>query len=528
MKENQPRKRNRVSLTKCDEPFDNTLHSILTLYVLVSEAIENHLVDAEVAPEEEDASAPEDVEDEAANKELTIPLASDNMAEEENLIEAVVGPEGEADTPEAAEEVAVVEASALDSADESVVLAEDVNVDIDDAVEAEVALEAEADTPDDAADEYIIEESTIEDSALESAGDLIPLAEDDNLDIGDADVIDAEVAPEAEADTPDDVADEGIIEDAALESGDGSIEDIVLESAEDLIPLAEDDDVDIHNLVEAEEEGNIAFGAATIAATAVGLTAAGAVVIGARASAEDDVEAEAEADTPDDAADVAIVEASVLDFAGDSILVGEDDNDADVVIDTEVLPEAKFDTPDDAAEAIIEDAVPDSADVVKAEDDVVQAEAAPEEEFVTPEDGLVAEEESIIVEGAAAIAPARSGSFLQRSRKGFATFFKRNDTVDAAKNAVVGEEGNIAFGGAGIAATALGLTAAGAVVIGARAAAEDDVDADVAEVAPAVEDDIVETSVPGSAENSIPLAEDNTDVDVVEEEPCEDLEESGK
>ena len=70
-------------------------------------------------------------------------------------MEAEVGPEEEADTPEAAEEVGVVEASALDS-DESIALAEGVNVDIDDAVEAEVALEAEADTPDDAADECII------------------------------------------------------------------------------------------------------------------------------------------------------------------------------------------------------------------------------------------------------------------------------------------------------------------------------------------------------------------------------------
>jgi len=43
-KESRLRKRIRVSLTKCHEPFDNTLHSILTLYVLVSEAIENHLV----------------------------------------------------------------------------------------------------------------------------------------------------------------------------------------------------------------------------------------------------------------------------------------------------------------------------------------------------------------------------------------------------------------------------------------------------------------------------------------------------
>ena len=172
------RKKNQVSLMKCDEPFDNCLHSKLTLYVPVAETIKNDLAEAEVAPEEE-VAAPEDVE-------------------EDDIVQAVV--------------------------------------------EAEVALEAEANTPDDAADECIIEESTIEDSALESTGDLIPLAEDDNLDIGDADVIDAEVAPEAEADMPEDTVDVALIEDAALES------------AEDLIPLVEDDDVEVHHLVEAEEE----------------------------------------------------------------------------------------------------------------------------------------------------------------------------------------------------------------------------------------------------------------------------------
>ena len=130
----------------------------------------------------------------------------------------------------------------IDDAVEAEVASDEETAISDDAVEAEVALEAEANTPDDAADECIIEESTIEDSALESTGDLIPLAEDDNLDIGDADVIDAEVAPEAEADTPEDTVDVALIEDAALES------------AEDLIPLVEDDDVEVHHLVEAEEE----------------------------------------------------------------------------------------------------------------------------------------------------------------------------------------------------------------------------------------------------------------------------------
>jgi hypothetical protein len=62
-KESGLRKRNRVSLTKCDEPFDNTLNSILTLYVPVSDATHNDLVEAEVAPEDE-AGTPEDVEEE--------------------------------------------------------------------------------------------------------------------------------------------------------------------------------------------------------------------------------------------------------------------------------------------------------------------------------------------------------------------------------------------------------------------------------------------------------------------------------
>ena len=73
-KESRLRKRIRVSLTKCYEPFDNTLHSILTLYVLVSEAIENHLVDAEVAPGEEDTGAPEDVEEVLLIKRRQFPL----------------------------------------------------------------------------------------------------------------------------------------------------------------------------------------------------------------------------------------------------------------------------------------------------------------------------------------------------------------------------------------------------------------------------------------------------------------------
>ena len=181
-----------------------------------------------------------------------------------------------------------MEASALDS-DESIALAEGVNMDIDDAVEAEVASD---------------EETAISDDAVE-----------------------AEVAleAEAEADTPDDAADAAIIEDAALES------------AEDLIPLAEDDDVDVHNLVEVEEEGNIAFGGATIAATAVGLTAAGTVVIGARAAAEDDVDAE----VPEVAREVEdnIVEASI-DSAEYSMPLVEDDN-VDDVIETEVALKAE-------------------------------------------------------------------------------------------------------------------------------------------------------------------------------------------
>jgi len=185
-----------------------------------------------------------------------------------------------------------VEASALDS-DESIALAEGVNMDIDDAVEAEVASD---------------EETAISDDAVE-----------------------AEVAleAEAEADTPDDAADAAIIEDAALES------------AEDLIPLAEDDDVDVHNLVEVEEEGNIAFGGATIAATAVGLTAAGTVVIGARAAAEDAAEDDVDAEVPEVAREVEdnIVEASI-DSAEYSMPLVEDDN-VDDVIETEVALKAE-------------------------------------------------------------------------------------------------------------------------------------------------------------------------------------------
>ena len=190
-----------------------------------------------------------------------------------------------------------MEASALDS-DESIALAEGVNVDIDDAVEAEVASD---------------EETAI------------------------SDAVEAEVALEAEADTPDDAADAAIIEDAALES------------AEDLIPLAEDDDVDVHNLVEVEEEGNIAFGGATIAATAVGLTAAGTVVIGARAAAEDDVDAE----VPEVAREVEdnIVEASI-DSAEYSMTLVEDDN-VDDVIETEVALKAEAAAPEDVEEADI-------------------------------------------------------------------------------------------------------------------------------------------------------------------------------
>ena len=185
-----------------------------------------------------------------------------------------------------------MEASALDS-DESIALAEGVNMDIDDAVEAEVASD---------------EETAISDDAVE-----------------------AEVAleAEAEADTPDDAADAAIIEDAALES------------AEDLIPLAEDDDVDVHNLVEVEEEGNIAFGGATIAATAVGLTAAGTVVIGARAAAEDAAEDDVDAEVPEVAREVEdnIVEASI-DSAEYSMPLVEDDN-VDDVIETEVALKAE-------------------------------------------------------------------------------------------------------------------------------------------------------------------------------------------
>jgi len=83
------------------------------------------------------------------------------------------------------------------------------------------------------------------------------LFEDDNVD----DAVEAEVSPETEADSPHDAADVAIIEDSALES------------VEDLIAVAEDDTIDVHDLVEAVEEDNIPFASNH-------LTATGAVIIG--------------------------------------------------------------------------------------------------------------------------------------------------------------------------------------------------------------------------------------------------------
>ena len=81
--------------------------------------------------------------------------------------------------------------------------------------------------------------------------------EDDNVD----DAVEAEVSPETEADSPYDAVDVAIIEDSALES------------VEDLIAVAEDDTIDIHDLVEAVEEDNIPFASNH-------LTATGPVIIG--------------------------------------------------------------------------------------------------------------------------------------------------------------------------------------------------------------------------------------------------------
>ena len=89
-KESGLRKKNQVSLTKCDEPFDNTLNSVLTLYVPVSDATHNDLVDAEVAPEDE-AGTPEDVEEEADivqavaqdSTEENVPLDEGELTQEE-------------------------------------------------------------------------------------------------------------------------------------------------------------------------------------------------------------------------------------------------------------------------------------------------------------------------------------------------------------------------------------------------------------------------------------------------------------
>ena len=104
-KESGLRKKNQVSLTKCDEPFDNTLNSVLTLYVPVSDATHNDLVAAEVAPEDE-AGTPEDVEEEA------------------DIVQALAQ-EDEADTPEDVEEEAdIVQAVAQDSTEENVQLDE--------------------------------------------------------------------------------------------------------------------------------------------------------------------------------------------------------------------------------------------------------------------------------------------------------------------------------------------------------------------------------------------------------------------
>ena len=220
-----------------------------------------------------------------------------------------------------------------------------------DLAEAEVAPEENAAAPEDAEEADIVEAVP-----HDPVGESIRLAGDDTVDV--KDLLEAEVAPEADATTADDAADVAIIRVAALGS------------AEDLIPPGEDDDVDIHNLVEAEEEGNIAFGAAT----AVGLTAAGAVDIGARTAGEDDVEA----DVSKVAREIEdnIVEASVVHSAENSIPLVEDDN-VDDVIAREVEPKAEADFREDVQEEAIVQALAqeDEADTPEdvEEEDIVQA-----------------------------------------------------------------------------------------------------------------------------------------------------------